>query len=205
MAGKTAKSSSSTFPDPKRRFVVFSVLAASLTVTGVFLHLLSPPPVRAQVQGTVLMGEPIERVSLRNEPAKRSWKYIYVHQSKSSTAATQAANGDLTDHFVICNGAGSGVGDGDLLIGPRWKQQRPAIPPAGASTIDADCISIGLVGDLDRSRPTQAQMRRLAELVASLRAEHRIPGGNIWAISHPTQAGVGRMFPVADFRRQLLP
>ena len=43
-----------------------------------------------------------------------------------------------------------------------------ARPPAGANRIDAECISIALVGDFDKTVPTPTQLRRLAQLVNAL-------------------------------------
>ncbi len=214
MAGKTAKRSRSTpkftallaARQPKqsrRKLVVFSALAGSLTVTALFLQLLSPPPVRAQVHSTVLMGDPIERISSRIDPnAARSWKYIYIHQSKQPYIDSRATADEVTDHFVIGNGVGTG--DGDVLLSYRWRSQTPAAPPQGASSMDPDCISIALVGDLDRTPPTSAQMRRLAELVQSLRSKYGIPANRVLVSpGGGSAAAIGKLFPTAEFGRQL--
>lgn len=217
MAGKTAKRSSlhsspklsagrtSSARKPqqsRRKLVVFSALAGALTVTALFLQLLSPPPVRAQVHSTVLMGDPIERISARIEDgAARSWKYIYIHQSKTAYTDIKPSADDVTDHFVIGNGAGTG--DGDLLLSYRWRGQKPAAPPQGASSMDQDCISVSLVGDLDRAAPTQAQMRRLSELVRSLRTKYGIPANRVLVSNESSAAGIGRLFPASDFGQQL--
>lgn len=218
MAGKTAtRSSLRSSPklsatriqsarkpqESRRKLVVFSALAGSLTVTALFLQLLSPPPVRAQVHSTVLMGDPIERISARiEENAVRSWKYIYIHQSKTNYIETKSSADDVTDHFVIGNGAGAG--DGDLLLSYRWRGQKPAAPPQGASSMDQDCISIALVGDFDRAKPTQAQMRRLNELIQSLRTKYGIPTSRVLVSpDESSAAGIGKYFPAAEFSRQL--
>ena len=217
MAGKTASRSSSSRTtskvvigrnssshkpkDSRRKVLVFSALAASLTVLALFLQLVSPPPARAQVDSTVLMGEPIEQISSRIEgQAARSWKYIFIHQSKTTYADRRWA-GEAGDHFVIGNGAG--VGDGDLKPSDRWVEQQTATPPQGASSIDADCISICLVGDLDRTKPTSAQMRRLSELVSSLRSKYGIPANRVFTSDQSSPAGIGKNFPANAFGRQL--
>ena len=196
------RSSSSHKPkDSRRKLLVFSALAASLSVTALFLQLLSPPPARAQVHSTVLMGEPIERISSRIDgQAARSWKYIFIHQSKTTYADKRWAD-EVGDHFVIGNGAG--VGDGDLKLSDRWGAQQTATAPQGASSIDADCISICLVGDLDRTKPTATQMRRLSELVSSLRSKYGIPANRVFTSSESSPAGIGKNFPANDFGRQL--
>lgn len=69
MAGKTSKSSHSKkqskgVQDSRRKFVVFSALAGSLTVTAAFLQLLSPPPVTASANQTALLSAgPVGHVS----------------------------------------------------------------------------------------------------------------------------------------------
>lgn len=202
MAGKSAKasSSSSKAAGSRRKLVVFSALAGSLTVTALFLQLLSPPPVRAQAYSPVLMSDSTERASSNiAEPVGRPWKYIYIHQTKTSYADSQTASNELGDHFVIANGLGAG--DGDLLVAHRWRGQQQATPPRGAA-LEPDGISIGLVGDFDRSRPSQAQIRRLNELVRSLRDKYAIPANCIYIKDHPSPAGIGRLFPAADFGKQ---
>jgi hypothetical protein len=66
-------------------------------------------------------------------------------------------------------------------------------------------VSICLVGDFSRTKPTQAQQRRLAQLVGALQAKLHIPAGAVFV--HPevdSAAGAGHAFPAADFRAELL-
>jgi len=206
MAGKTAKSSSSSAKpqELQRKLVVFCSLGLSLLLTGAFLYALSPPPVRPQVDSTVLMSEPIGRISRRlDEQTAKQWRYIYIRQSKTLFADVHSlSSSELGDHFVIANG--TGAGDGDLFVSHRWRTQSPASPPPGATSIDPDCISISLIGDLDRNPPTAAQMRRLGELVTSLRTTYGIPANRIYTSDQPTPAGIGQLFPTADFTRQMV-
>jgi hypothetical protein len=108
------------------------------------------------------------------------------------------------DHFVIGNG--DGAVDGEIQIGQRWDTQVPAAPPIGATRIDNDCISICLVGDYDKSRPTPTQLRRVTQLVSALQARFRIAASDVSLISQPNSpAATGRYFPASAFREQLLP
>jgi len=196
------RSSSSQQPkDSRRKLLVFSALATALIVTALVLQLLSPPPVRAGYS-TVLMGDSIERITARiNGQSARSWKYIFIHQSKTTYADTRSPGDEVGDHFVICNGAGAG--DGDLMLSYRWREQQAATAPEGASSIDPDCISICLVGDIDRTKPTQAQLRRLSELISSLRGKYGIPANRVFTSNEPSPAGIGKKFPAEEFARQL--
>lgn len=208
MAGKTAKSSrslrGSKTQDSRRKVVVFSALAGSLLLTAGFLQLLSPPPVRAQIHSTLLAGDPIERItSTLDQPAGRPWKYIYIHHTKTSYAdASETQNQEIGDHFIVCNGAGER--DGSVLVTHRWHTQKVPLPPKGASHVEPDFISIALVGDFDRIRPTAAQMQGLNRLVKNLRNTYGIPANRIFtAADSPTEAGIGKLFPAADFGKKL--
>jgi len=135
------------------------------------------------------------------------WKYIFVHHSRSlsGNARTLDPDGKAADHFVIGNG--DGAVDGEIQIGQRWDSQQSALAPAGASNIDPACISICMVGDFDRNKPTQTQLRRLTQLVTALQARFQIPAADVSVVnqSKAGAAGIGRYFPAAAFREDLLP
>lgn len=118
--------------------------------------------------------------------AARSWKWIVIHHS-----ASPAGNMALFDkehkskgwdgigyHFVIGNGTNSG--DGQIEVTPRWPAQKWG---AHAKTADnrynEQGIGICLVGNFDLDRPTQAQLRSLADLTAYLMQTYRIPAESI--------------------------
>jgi hypothetical protein len=84
-----------------------------------------------------------------------------------------------------------------------------ALPPAGSRankpTFD-QCIGICLVGDFDRTVPTQVQLRRLTQLVSALQGQLHIGGGDVLMVDQQrSPAGIGRYFPRTVFREQLLP
>jgi hypothetical protein len=92
----------------------------------------------------------------------------------------------------------------EVLISPRWKSQMPALPPRGAKSLPEDCISICLVGDFDRVQPAYGQMQRLRELVSSLQTQHGISGkGVFWMNVDDSPVGIGRRFPVEEFRKSV--
>jgi hypothetical protein len=135
------------------------------------------------------------------------WKYIFIHHSNtpSGNALTLGqATGGIGDHFVIGNG--DGCEDGEIQISQRWNQQLIALPPAGATKISQDCISICVVGDFDSKTPTPAQLRRLGQLVGAIQARLHIDSSSVLLSDTPRSAvGIGRYFPKSAFRGQLLP
>ena len=205
-SGKSSSDTSSDFSSTKRKLIVFTALCGSLTATALLLQLLSPPPVQAQASMTLYSVKSPEAITrtVTTGQQTQSWKYIYIHHSKTTDGDAQSiGEADLGDHFVICNGDG-GI-DGDVQRGRRWDKQLPALPPKGASSIRNDCISICLVGDFDCTRPTPAQVRRLGQLVSNLQSQHKIPGSNVLIANiSNAPAGIGRYFPLADFRQQIL-
>src|SRR5439155_25250941 len=110
----------------------------------------------------------------------------------------QSTRAGLGDHFVIDNG--EGADDGEIQVGLRWDMQASPLPPAGAAKIEPNCISICLIGDFDRQRPTASQIRRLAQLVNALQAHFRIPAADVSMITQSgkestSAATIGRFFP----------
>ncbi len=118
--------------------------------------------------------------------AARPWKWIIIHHSASPSGGAVAfdkmhkAKGwdELGYHFVIGNG--TDTADGQIEVGPRWPKQKWG---AHAKTPDNKFndfgIGICLVGNFDIDRPTAAQMRSLAKLVAYLMKTYRIPSDHV--------------------------
>jgi hypothetical protein len=112
----------------------------------------------------------------------RPWKWIVIHHSASPTGSAAMFDkehrekgwDELGYHFVIGNG--SLTGDGQVEVGPRWPIQKHG---AHAKTPDNRYndfgIGICLVGNFQETRPTPAQMRSLAKLVAYLMQTYHIP------------------------------
>ncbi len=182
-----------------------------MTATSALLLALAPAPLTPGAASSLFaVGTPESLDSVFNTPVppqKGSWQYVYVHQSKTDagSAATLGESSEgLGDHFVIGNG--DGCGDGEIQIAQRWQRQKPAGRVEGLASIDPSCVSICLIGDFDRARPTPTQMLRLTQLVAALQDRCVIPAGNVRLLEgKPDAAYVGRYFPTTSFRSQLLP
>ena len=194
-----------------RKVIVFSTLLGVLSLTSALLMALAPAPLVPDAATSLFaVDEPrsMDAVFQTKAPLVPSrWKYIYIHhtQTPAGNALTlgQPSNG-LGDHFVIGNG--DGLMDGEIQVGQRWNQQQVALPPAGANKIDRACISIGLVGDFDKTIPTPTQLRRLSQLVGALQGELHVPAASVLVIDSPrSPAGIGRYFPKSAFLSQLLP
>lgn len=200
-----------TVKHSQRRTFVFLSLIAFMSATGAILLALAPQPLAPDLPQSLIAVDSPDPMSavFSTQPAAETtgWKYIYIRQSRSISgdANSLLQRGEpLGDHFVICNGRGAT--DGEIQMTPRWVSQRSALPPAGAATIDPQCISICLIGDLDQHTPTATQLRRLTRLVATLQARLDIPARNVVVESRPnTPAAAGKLFPVAEFRSQIRP
>ena len=191
--------------------IVGASLLAALGLTAGLLAWASPSPLVPDAAGRLFAADetpttpdgPFAAIFQTARPvAAGRWTAIYVHQSKTSrgdaaTLAEAAAAWGVAgppDHFVVGNGLGAG--DGEVQFTPRWDEQRPAAPPAAGATIDPACISICLVGDFDRARPTDAQLQRLSALLSALSRRLDVPPERIHVVrDSATAAGVGSHFP----------
>ena len=195
----------------RRKFIVFSTLLGVLSLTSALLMALAPAPLVPDAATSLFAVDEPRSMDLifqtKTPVAANHWKYIYIHHTQTASgnalSLAQATDG-MGDHFVIGNG--DGLMDGEIQLGQRWNQQQSARPPAGANRINAECISIALVGDFDKTIPTPTQLRRLAQLVGALQGELHVPAANVLVLDNPkTPAGIGRYFPKSAFRGQLLP
>ncbi|WP_309380638.1 LysM peptidoglycan-binding domain-containing protein [Cerasicoccus frondis] len=103
------------------------------------------------------------------------WKYVVAHHSaiEQGNAAIYGAaherrgmeNG-LAYHFVIGNGIDSG--DGEIEVGPRWRQQLRGGHVRDSRVNDVG-IGICLVGNLENHPPTPKQRASFIQLVNYLR------------------------------------
>ena len=194
-----------------RKFIVFSTLLGVLSLTSALLMALAPAPLVPDAATSLFaVDEPrsMDVIFETKAPvAANHWKYVYIHHTQTTSgnalSLAQATDG-MGDHFIIGNG--DGLMDGEIQIGQRWNQQQVALPPKGANRINGECISIGLVGDFDKTIPTPTQLRRLGQLVATLQGELHVPAANVLVVDIPkSRAGIGRYFPKSAFRTQLLP
>jgi hypothetical protein len=147
------------------------------------------------------------------EIRQNRWKSIVIHHTGSPYAtadsldeqAKQMKLKGLGYHFVIGNG--NGLDDGELHVGYRWVKQYPGAHSAGkeADWYNNNALGICLVGNGDRGTFTDAQIRRLMQLVDTLCSELGVPRENVKLHSQiaPTSSP-GRFFPAAQFRERLV-
>jgi N-acetylmuramoyl-L-alanine amidase len=141
--------------------------------------------------------------------AANSWRWIVIHHS--ATPAGNAAQFDrehrrkgwdeLGYHFVIGNGTGSR--DGQIEVGSRWpKQKWGAHARTSSQEFNNFGIGICLVGNFDIERPTPAQTKALAKLVAHLMKTYHVSADRV--LGHgdtkPTDCP-GRNVSLAEVRR----
>lgn len=144
--------------------------------------------------------------------AEGRWTTIVIHGTgdlSGSAASIDAAHrsmglSQLGYHFVIGNGRR--MGDGEVHVGGRWMHQLPGAHVAGAAgaEMNLDSIGIALVGDGNRRPYTEAQVRRLLELVTALCGELEIPSSRVLLHSDVAPVGQpGRLFPRAELQERL--
>lgn len=199
--------------------MVWCTLVGAMTAAGGLLFALDRTPA-ASLRGVSLPpllapgGTPsVEVVFGTRSPLDRvRWESILIHHSGSRAgspaqldALARASNlRELGHHFVIGNG--NGANDGELYVGRRWLDQLPGAHASGRTGdyLNNHSIGICLIGDGNRARFTEAQMRRLSQLVAALAKELNIPASRIMLHSDVADTtDPGRLFPQATFRESL--
>ena len=198
----------------RRKVIVFAGLVGVMTVTGALLLAMQPAPLSPDTVKSLMSVETsaqVESLFDTQIPVNANrWKYVYVHHSGAAAgnaaiiADAAGSSASLPDHFVI--GKGKGAGDGEVQVGQRWNSQQPAGKTAGLDRVDSDCISICLVGDLDRAPATPRQLEQLQRLVTALQDRLKVTRDRVWIVeASGLPAGCGRYFPREAFRAGLLP
>ncbi|MBU0679130.1 MAG: LysM peptidoglycan-binding domain-containing protein [Verrucomicrobia bacterium] len=105
----------------------------------------------------------------------RKWKYIVVHHSATESGTVKGMDSyhrnkrhmehGLAYHFVIGNG--KGIRDGEIAIGDRWRKQLHG-GHLRSDSLNEVSIGICLVGNFDRNKPTENQLRSLRLLTGYL-------------------------------------
>lgn len=142
--------------------------------------------------------------------APRHWTWIIIHHSDSDYGSAAIIDkwhrdrgfDELGYHFVIGNGTNSG--DGQVEVGPRWtKQKWGAHDNALDNRYNNFGIGICLVGDFNKTHPTQRQIHSLVRLVAYLMETYNIPPDRVLGHGQTkvTQCP-GRYMNVASVREQ---
>lgn len=164
-------------------------------------------PVQPKIQPrTPIAGIPREWIP--NVPA-RSWQAIVIHHSATPAGGAMRFDrehrekgwDELGYDFVIGNG--TDTGDGQIEVGSRWVKQKVG---AHAKTPDnwynEHAIGICLVGNFMDDRPTPAQMKSVAKLVAFMMRTYHIPASRVVGHGDTKQTECpGRHLSVAEVRR----
>jgi LysM repeat protein len=155
------------------------------------------------------------RALLKTNSAPLSdWRYIVIHHSATDGGNAKGfdefhkerrkmAHG-LAYHFVIDNG--NGGGNGVIEVGNRWKDQWPGGHTSNALMNEIG-IGICLVGNFEKSEPTEKQLRSLVLLCRLLQAQSNIPDRNVILHRHVAQRCTlcpGNLFPWVKVRRMLV-
>lgn len=215
MARKTSRTQRSA----ARTRIVWGALAASMSlVTGLLLVVGGGPaptiggltisPLVAVNGGTSV--ESVLRTTSTIEPAR--WDAIVIHHSASPFGSPKSIEAEhrranllgLGYHFLVGNG--SGMGEGDIHVGYRWLDQLAGAHAIGpqAEQLNRNAIGICLVGDGNRRAFSDLQIRRLAQLVATLSRELNIPADRIILQRDVAESSSpGRYFPETTFRQYL--
>ena len=185
---------------PSRNTVVAAVLLGSLSITGMLLVVLAPPPLVPDAAYTLMAVDSIDKAFLTRVTIKQDqWKTIYIHHTRSragNATTIGQATGGMADHFLIGNGYG--CADGELQVGQRWNEQ---VPAAGVAK---NCITICLVGDFDQAAPTEQQIMSLTGLVGALQKRLAIPTSSVVFYDRPgSPTGIGRNFPISRLANAL--
>lgn len=147
---------------------------------------------------------------------EKQWTAIIIHHS-----GTSSGNASIFDKwhregnhwegvgydFVIGNGSDSANGQVETTF--RWHQQKTGAHCGGTpgNWANRDGIGICLVGDFNRTAPTDSQMQALVRLVRFLQSRYGIPRSRIFG--HGTAPGAnatdcpGINFPMARLKSML--
>lgn len=198
--------------------IVIGGLVVSMTVGILVTYAMMPPPRQARSRPAHHIDEifPDRMASLR--PGR--WQYIVIHDSGAADLQALTADGTLPGghpagfHFLVGNGAG--LGDGEVRATERWIGQRAGQHTRSgrarsehAETVDGgeydrNGIGICLVGDLEHTPPSDAQLDVLVLVVDRLMKELSIRPRNVYLHSELEQVTCpGDRFPTAMFYRRL--
>ena len=139
--------------------------------------------------------------------ADKPWKYVVLHHSASPSGGYDSIDREHRErlgwkgcgyHFVIGNGSESP--DGRIEVARRWTEQMNGVHCRDGKHPDVNEYGIGicLVGDLEKSPPTERQVAAAQALIGYLRERYKIDADHAETHSHlaasPTSCP-GRLFP----------
>lgn len=150
---------------------------------------------------------------------KNRWRGIVIHHSATGFGNVayidklHKINGwdGMGYHFVINNGVfkkGYGKGDGVVEVGYRWRQQKNGAHCRSdgdrRNSYNKHTIGICLIGNFEKSYPTQRQKRSLVRLVRFLQKRYNIPSSQIKVHSQIKATDCpGKYFSLSTLKSQL--
>jgi hypothetical protein len=202
-------------PD-RRTILVLGSLVIGMTLVSGLLLVLEPGPV-APPQGVSLMSSDRGGETQRPEDVLFStqgdadWRAIVIHDSGALQGSYESINraherlGRQGNgyHFVINNGTGDR--DGRITTGYRWENQLSGayLEGQGADWFNEHGIGVCMIGDMDRQRPTEAQLHELVWLVRQMQQRLGVPAENVF-VSVGAGSEPAAHFPHAWFADQLI-
>jgi LysM repeat protein len=151
----------------------------------------------------------IQRAIDRADVRPGRWQYIVIHHSGVDTGTVKSMDhyhrevrhmeNGLAYDFVIGNG--SGMGDGEIAVGPRWTRQLDGGHLASEAQ-NKIALGICLVGNFDEHLPSSRQLQSLRALVEALMGRCRLSPA---AVKTHQQINVvhtrcpGAKFPASSF------
>ena len=114
------------------------------------------------------------------------WKYIVIHHSGTDEGTLKSLDryhreerhmeNGLAYHFLIGNG--NGMGDGEIAVGNRWKEQ---LDGGHLRSEEQNKIALGicLIGNFDKTKPTEKQLRNLENLIRALMKRCDLPASAV--------------------------
>jgi hypothetical protein len=139
-----------------------------------------PPPAAGSLPRSV------QRAITEADVRPGRWKYIVIHHSGVDTGTVKSMDhyhrdvkhmeNGLAYHFVIGNG--SGMGDGQIAVCPRWTEQLNGghLASEWQNTL---ALGICLVGNFDQHPPHPAQLESLHALIDALLSRCKLPPGAV--------------------------
>ena len=146
------------------------------------------------------------------EVPETSWQFIVIHHSASESGSVSSIHEEhrqrkdssgnpwlgIGYHFVIGNG--DGMKDGAVEATFRWSEQLHGAH-SGDAQFNARGIGICLIGNFEKTAPTDAQWQSIQKLVKTLAIRHRISRSRL--VGHAAvkaTACPGKHFPLKDLR-----
>ena len=131
-------------------------------------------------------GAAVQRAIDRAPVSPKRWKYIVIHHSGMDEGTLKSLDryhreerhmeNGLAYHFLIGNG--HGMGDGEIAVGNRWKEQ---LDGGHLRSEEQNKIALGicLIGNFDKTRPTEKQLKNLESLIRALLKRCELSGSAV--------------------------